>query len=76
MLEKEYEFFRHNRPELVREHPGEFVVIRGEEILGFYETQKEALKTTADLPIGTFFVQQCIPEEESIQKYYSRVSFG
>jgi len=61
------------RKEFVEKHPGEFVVIQDEKILGFYKTQEEALETTAGLPLGTFLVQQCIPEEDSIQKYYSRV---
>ncbi len=76
MLEKEYEYFNSIRTRLVKEHPGDFVVIKDTEILGIYKTQEEAFKATTDVPLGEFLVQQCISEEESIQKYYSRVIFG
>ena len=40
---------------------------------GFPVPRTEPASGTAGLPLGTFLVQQCIPEEDSIQKYYSRV---
>ena len=42
MLEKEYKYFVKNRNKLVKEHLNEFVVIKGEKILGFYSSENDA----------------------------------
>jgi len=75
MLEKEYEFFLGKRSELVKNHMNEFVVIRGEEILGFYSSEDEALQSMVRYDLGTFLVQQCLPANQTRQKFHSRVVF-
>jgi len=77
MLEKEYEIFKKNVGTFVRDHPGEFVVIKGETILGFYKSLNEALKSMAGKhEPGTFLVQECVPLEDSVQRFHSRVEFS
>ncbi len=76
MLDKEYNYFVSVRDNLVKEHPGEYVVIVGYEILDFYGSEKIALEAMVHRELGTFLIQHCIPEKESIQKYHSRVIFA
>ena len=76
MLNKEYEYFSSIRDKLIKENFGEYAVIWGEEVLGFYKTEDDALLAMKDIELGTFLIQQCVPEEESIQKYHSRAVFA
>ena len=77
MLEKEYEVFKKNVDTFVKDHPGEYVVIKGETIIGFYKSLNEAFQSVAGKhKPGTFLVQQCIPLEDSVQRFHSRVEFS
>jgi hypothetical protein len=76
MLEKEYAYFKKMRPQLLTGHLGEFAVIKEEAILGYYRSDVEALRETQKVhPVGTFIVQRCVPENEEVQKFHSRVAF-
>ncbi len=76
MLEKEYDYFVSLRDRLVEEHRGEYVIIKDNEIIGFYPSENAAITAMTGHELGTFLVQQCIPEDESIQKYHSRANFA
>ena len=43
-LEREWEVFEQQRARLLESHAGEFVLIHGEEILGFFGSRSEARK--------------------------------
>lgn len=74
MLEKEYNYFKRIRSQLVKDHLSEFVVITGEKVLGFYNSIDEAIQaTSADHELGSFIIQECIPEGAEINRYHSRV---
>lgn len=77
-LEKEFEFYLKNQESLVKEHHGKIVVIKGEEILGFFEDEISAITETKEKhEMGTFLVQQVAPGEEShTMHFHSRVSFA
>ena len=47
MLEVEREFLTTHRDELLKQYGGKFLVIKGEEITGAYETMNEALQGAA-----------------------------
>jgi hypothetical protein len=77
MLEGEYAFFKGIRNRLILEHPGEFVVIKGETILGYYASDVEALRATLkEHAPGSFIVQKCVSEDEEVQNFHSRAIFA
>ena len=79
MLDKELEYFAQHRDEFVREHSGEFVVIVGNEILGFYPSEIDAYSNAmSNHELGTFLIRRCVPESEqpTATFYSSRVSFA
>lgn len=76
MLEREYAYFKEHRSEFVSRHANEFVVIVGDKVLGFYKTQDEALKSVENQPPDSFFVKQCLPADQDIVEYHSRVVFA
>ena len=51
-------------------------MIQGEHVLGFYPTEAEAFASTAKEPLGTFLVKKCIPAEQDVAQFRSRVLFA
>jgi hypothetical protein len=64
-LETEWNTYQKNKPWLLREHKGEYVLIQGHAILGFYPSQELALKFGCGLLIANtpFLVHQLLEEE-------------
>jgi hypothetical protein len=77
-LEKEFQFYLDHQDELVAKYNGRVVVIKGEEVIGDYADEMEAVSETRKThPLGTFLVQRCTPGEEAYTaKYNTRVSFA
>lgn len=75
MLTKEFEYYKAHLPEFLRDHRGEFVVIQGEMVMGFYPTEELALRSMAAQELGTFFVKVCLPPDETVIEYHSRAAF-
>jgi hypothetical protein len=76
MLIKEYEYYKAHLPEFLKDHRGEFVVIQGETVKGFYPTEELALRSMAGQELGTFFVKVCLPSDETVIEYHSRAIFS
>jgi hypothetical protein len=76
-LEREFEYYLKHQDELVKKHDGKFVVIKGDQVLGAYDDELEAIKqTSAKEEMGTFLVQKCEPGTESYtQVFHSLVAF-
>jgi len=68
MLEKERKYFEQNCIEWFKQNPGKFVLVKNEELIGFFNTQQDALIEGARR-FGTesFLVRQV---EESEQLIY------
>ncbi len=78
MLEKEFEFFKKNRKELLKKYKNLYIVIKDEKVVGSYKTQSEALSESAKkFELGTFLIQKVLKNEEDlIQHFHSRVVFN
>ena len=77
-LEKEFDYYLAHQDELVKKYSGKFVVIKGEEVLGVYDSETEAIeKTSEQHELGTFLVQKCeVGTAAYTQTYHSRVMFA
>jgi hypothetical protein len=74
-LEQEYDYYQKNKAALVAKYNGKYLVIRGHDIVGAYDTDIEAYKdASSKYPAGTFLIQKCEPAKVT-QVYHSRVSF-
>ena len=75
MLEKEFKYYLDNQDELVSKYNGKFIVIKGEKIIGVYNSHSDAYtETTKKETLGTFLIQHCIPGKESFsQTFHSQV---
>ncbi|MGD9852454.1 MAG: DUF5678 domain-containing protein [Nitrospirales bacterium] len=76
-LDKEFQYYKDNQEELVRRYENKFIVIKGEEVVGDYDTEIEAYESAKkNFPVGTFLIQHCLPGQESYtQSFHSRVAF-
>lgn len=77
-LQKEFQWYLDHQEQLVKEHRGKVLVIKGGEVIGVYDTEAQALFETNKVhEPGTFLIQRCEPGAESYtQTYHSRVAFG
>ncbi len=61
MFEKESNFFIANQEQLVHDHAGKVLVLRGEEVVGVYDDALQAyLDAVKKYKPGTFMIQPCI----------------
>lgn len=64
-LEAEYEYYLAHKDELLRQYEGRLVVIKGEEVLGVYDDDMEAIEaTTKTHRLGTFMVHRVSAQED------------
>jgi len=76
-LQKEYDYYLAQKLELLKRYNGKVLVIKGQTVIGVFDSELEALQQTAGThELGTFLIQKCDPTEEShTQTYHSRVAF-
>jgi len=59
MLEKELAFYEKNLPAWLREYPGKFVLVKGEELVGVYDTNEQALSAGAShFGLGAYLIRR------------------
>jgi hypothetical protein len=78
MLEKEFAYYLNNQADLVKKYNGKFLVIKGETVMGHFDTQGEAyIDATKKFEVGTFLIQRCsLGDQDYTQTFHSRVSFA
>lgn len=77
MLDKEYKYYKANQKDFFKKHKNKVLVIKGEEIVGIYDNEADAYNDSISKhKLGTFLIQRCVPEEETIQTFHSRVVFN
>jgi hypothetical protein len=73
MLEREQKFYTDHRDELRKKYLGKRIVIEGDQILGVYEDDMDAIgaTTAAGHKLGAFMVKYIPvdPEEETLRIY-------
>ncbi len=76
-LQKEYDYYLAHKPELLKQYNGKVLVIKGQAVIGVFDSELEALQETSQShELGTFLIQRCDPAPEShTQTYHSRVAF-
>jgi len=78
MLDKEFQYYLDHQDELVKEYNGKFIVIKGESVIGSYDTEIQAYtETIKEHELGTFLIQFCSPGKgDYSQSFHSRVVFA
>lgn len=73
MFEKELAFFISKQSDLVKKHKGKILAIKGEKVVGVYDTALDAyLYTKLHNQLGQVMLQRCIPGAEAYTSTRSR----
>ncbi len=77
-LEQEFQYYLDNQDELVKKFKGRFIVIKGCQVVGDYDSDVQAVEeASSKYGLGTFLVQKCESGEESYsQVFHSRVAIA
>lgn len=68
MLEQELKIFENNLPEWLKSHSGKFALIKGDELIGFFNTTDEALEVGARrFGLQPFLVRRITAQQEEIR---------
>ncbi len=75
-LEAEIAFFKASQSELARDHRGKFVVVIGESVTGYYDSELEAyMDARKKAGAKMFLLRKCVlPEQETRHMFRSRVA--
>jgi hypothetical protein len=78
LLEKEFDHYIKHQEELVKKYNGKILVIKGEEIIGVFNNEIDAIEETSKThELGTFLVHKCEPGEQGYTAmYHSRACFA
>lgn len=77
MLDREYNYYKQNQKTFLEKYRGKVLVIRDEKIIGVYEDEATAYKeSVSKYGLGTFLIQKCVPDRETIQTFHSNVIFS
>jgi len=74
LLDAERRLFDQNRETWAKEHPGTFVLVKGDRLVGFFDTQADALAQGTRLGFDDFLVRPVEYSEEEI--YIPALSLG
>jgi len=73
-LKKEYETYKANLEKLYAEHPQEFVLIKGAEIIDFFKSYEDALKIGLEKFGNVPFLVKKIEKEEELHFFFHGVA--
>jgi hypothetical protein len=77
MIEDEFTFYEAHQNEIVKEHLDDFVVIKGQRVLGYYKAEDDAFDSMTGEELGTFMVKKCrLPGTDIIGYFNNAVAFA
>jgi hypothetical protein len=75
MMEDEVRYYRANQDAIVAGHVGEFVLIEGLQVLGYYKDVEGVIDATAGHKVGMFMLTQCKPKGEDMVYVFNQERF-
>ena len=71
MISEEFTFYKANQDKIVQDHLDDFVVIKNQQILGYYNSEEDAFNSMLDEELGTFMVKRCQKPGTDILEYFN-----
>ncbi|MBQ7158632.1 MAG: hypothetical protein IJS09_04295 [Treponema sp.] len=70
-LTRNYEWFDKNREKIIEGHHSQYVLIKDETVISYFNSEQEGIKYVNDnnIPFGTFALQRCLTEKEETGYY-------
>lgn len=63
-MKADFEWFKANQENLVKQYNGKYLVIREKVVLGAYASAAKAVAGTS-FPMGEYLVQRCVPGKKA-----------
>jgi len=77
MIQDDFEYYTAHQEEIVKDHLGEYVVIKDSTVLGYFKEEDNAFKSMRENELGTFIVKECKEPGTDIITYHNhRVAFA
>lgn len=70
-MKSDFDWFKQNREQIIKDHIGERVVIQNKEIKGYFPNENDAINFMKPTPIGEFIIQRCLPEDKDVEFYFT-----
>ena len=76
MINKEFQYYLDHQNELLPLYEGKYIAIAGEQVVGAFDSQRDAFRVCkSQYAPGTFQIQLCTPGDSAYTvKFYSPVS--
>ena len=72
MLEKEFKYFVDNQSDLFKQFPDRYIVIKGQKIIGVYDSKIDAyFETQEEHELGSFLIQYCSLDQETFTQNFT-----
>jgi hypothetical protein len=77
MIDDEFTFYVAHQKEIVEGHLDEFVVVKNQKVVGYYQTEEDAFDAMIGEKLGTFMVKRCqLPGTDVINYFNNAVAFA
>jgi hypothetical protein len=77
MIQDDFEYYTSHQEEIVRDHLGEFVVIKDSAVIGYFQEEAMAFESMKGNELETFIVKKCqSPGTDVVTYYNNRVAFA
>ena len=71
MVNNEFAFYKANQDSIVQGHFNEFVVIKNQQIRGYYKSEEDAFDSMIKEELGTFMVKRCQKPGTDVLEYFN-----
>lgn len=78
MVQENFNFFKKNRDKIIKNHIDEYVVIKNEEVQGYFKSENDAMIAMKNkgFELGSYIIQKCVSAKDGLVVYYTqRVAF-
>ena len=73
-LQREYETYKAHKEELLAKHEGQFVLIKGSEIIEMFSSYEDALKAGLKKYGNVSFLVKQIQRDEEVNFFFNRIA--
>ena len=77
MINDDFIYYKTNQDKIVQGHLDEFVVIKNQQVCGYFKTEEDAFDSMINEELGTFMVKRCQkPGTDVIEYFNNAVAFA
>jgi len=77
MIHDEFVFYKASQDKIIQGHLDEFVIIKNQQVRGYYKSEEEAFDSMIGEELGTFMVKRCQkPGTDMIEYFNNAVAFA